>query len=121
MDIDLDLVHRAQVLLTTDHSLTQVEDMLVKEGYPHEQVKELMEATESALNYLVPPEAADGNKVGIDIVHPDELTSPTPHKIDLLIDKRTGQVTMLTPENHETWRVANEVRKAIKAQRMLLH
>jgi len=121
MDIDLDLVQRAQVLLTMEHPLSQVEDMLIREGYPREQVQELVRATQDALNYLVPPHAADGNKVGIDIVNPEEITGARPRQIDLLVDKLTGRVTLLTPEKQETWRVANEVRRAIKAQRMIFH
>ena len=121
MDITMDLVHRAQVLLTMEHPLSQVEDMLIREGYPHEQVAELMRATQEALNYLVPPQAADGNKVGIDIATPGELSGTAPHQIDLLLDKLTGKVIMLTPERQETWRVATEIRKAIKTQRAMLH
>jgi len=121
MDIDLDLVQRAQVLLTMDHPLSQVQDMLIREGYPREQVAELMDATEAALNYLVPPEAADGNKVGIDVFDPYELSGSAPHQIDLLLDKITGRVILLTPEKQETWRVAGEVRKAIKAHRASFH
>ncbi|MDA8442266.1 MAG: hypothetical protein M0Z55_07805 [Peptococcaceae bacterium] len=118
MDIDLDLVQRAQVLLTMEHPMSQVEDILVREGYPQEQVKELMQATHAALNYLVPPDTDNGNKVGIDIVFPDEITGTDPHQVDLLVDKLTGRVIMLTPEKHETWRVASEVRRAIKTHRM---
>ncbi len=118
MDIDPDLVQRAQVLLTMEHPLSQVEELLIREGYPPEQVRELMQATQAALNYLVPPEASDGNKVGIDVVMPDELSGTAPHQVDLLVDKRTGRVILLTPDKQETWRVANEVRRAIKAHRM---
>ncbi|HEX3014983.1 MAG TPA: hypothetical protein VHQ46_01140 [Desulfobacteria bacterium] len=122
MDIDPDLVQRAQVLLTMEHPLSQIQDILLHEGYPKEQVQELMRSTQEALNYLVPPEEAEyANKVGIDIVHPEELSGEQPHRLDLLIDKFTGRITLLTPEKQETWRVANEVRKAIKAQRKWLH
>jgi len=117
MDIDYNLVQRAQMLLTLDHPLTQVREILLKEGYPQEQVVELMDATEEVLNYLVPPQY-DEHKIGIDILHPGEENSqerkPT---VDILIDKRSGRLELITPHYTETWRVANEVRKAIKRQR----
>lgn len=118
MDIDLDLVQRAQVLLTMDHPLSQVEELLIQEGYPREQVQELIRATHDALNYLSSPQA--DNKVGIDIVFPEELAGEIPQQIDLLVDKLTGRVTMLTPEKQETWRVAGEVRKAIRNHRSFM-
>lgn len=37
--------------------------------------------------------------------------------MDILIDKRSGRLELITPHQPETWRVANEVRKAIKRQR----
>lgn len=116
MDIDYNLVQRAQMLLTLDHPLSQVKDILLREGYPPEQVYELIDATEEALNYLVPPEY-DENKIGIDIIHPGEKTEGRKPSVDILIDKRTGKLNLLTPYQQETWRVANEVRKAIKKQR----
>lgn len=114
MDIDYSLVQRAQMLLTLEHPLSQVREILLNEGYPQEQVRELMDATEEVLNYLVPPEY-DDNKIGIDILHPGEKTNRQP-AVDILIDKRTGRLNLLTPQFPETWRVANEVRKAIKKQ-----
>lgn len=116
MDIDYNLVQRAQMLLTLDHPLTQVKDILLREGYPQDQVVELIEATEEVLNYLVPPEY-DENKVGIDILHPGENVQDRKPSVDILIDKHTGKLNLLTPQYQETWRVANEVRKAIKTQR----
>lgn len=116
MDINYNLVQRAQMLLTLDHPLTQVKDILLREGYPPEQVYELVDATEEALNYLVPPEY-DNNKIGIDIIHPGEKMQGRKPSVDILIDKRTGRLDLMTPYQQETWRVANEVRKAIKGQR----
>lgn len=116
MDIDYNLVQRAQMLLTLDHPLNQVKDILLREGYPPEQVYELVDATEEALNYLVPPEY-DNNKIGIDIIHPGEKMQGRKPSVDILIDKRTGRLDLMTPYQQETWRVANEVRKAIKGQR----
>jgi len=118
MDIDYNLVQRAQMLLTLEHPLSQVREILLREGYPQEQVTELIDATEEVLNYLVPPEY-DENKIGIDILHPGENTNRQP-SVDILIDKRTGKVDLLTPQFSETWRVANEVRRAIKKQQQSL-
>lgn len=115
MDIDYGLVQRAQMLLTLEHPLPQVRDILLREGYPKDQVTELIDATEQVLNYLVPP-AYDENKIGIDILHPHEKISGRQPTVDILIDKRTGKMDLVTPEQQETWRVANEVRKAIKNQ-----
>lgn len=118
VDIDYNLVQRAQMLLTLDHPLTQVRDILLREGYQQEQVVELMDATEEVLNYLVPPQY-DENKIGIDILHPGEKEKSPGRKpvVDILIDKRSGKLELLTPHQPETWRVANEVRKAIRRQR----
>ncbi len=116
MEIDYNLVQRAQMLLTLDHPLTQVREILLREGYPQEQVTELIDATEEVLNYLVPPEY-DENKIGIDILHPGENPHSKKPSVDILIDKRTGKLDLVTSHLQETWRVANEVRKAIKAQR----
>ncbi|MEA4901194.1 hypothetical protein [Desulfitobacterium sp.] len=116
MDIDYNLVQRAQMLLTLEHPLTQVKDILLREGYPSDQVQELIEATEEVLNYLVPPEY-DENKVGIDILHPGEKVQDRKPSVDILLDKVTGKLSLLTPQYQETWRVANEVRKAIRMQR----
>lgn len=116
MDIDYNLVQRAQMLLTLDHPLSQVKDILLREGYPENQVYELMDATEEALNYMIPPEY-DDNKIGIDIVHPGEKLQGRKPSVDILIDKRTGKLDLITADQQETWRVATEVRKAIKQQR----
>ncbi|HVJ50377.1 hypothetical protein [Desulfitobacterium sp.] len=116
MDIDYNLVQRAQMLLTLDHPLTQVKDILLREGYPQDQVSELIEATEEVLNYLVPPEY-DEDKIGIDILHPGEKVQDKKPSVDILIDKHSGRLNLLTPQYQETWRVANEVRKAIRMQR----
>ncbi|MHB8132399.1 MAG: hypothetical protein ACYDEX_25885 [Mobilitalea sp.] len=119
MDIDYNLVQRAQMLLTLDHPLTQVREILLREGYQQEQVGELMDATEEVLNYLVPPQY-DENKIGIDILHPGEKSQGRKPMVDILIDKRSGKVELITPHQPETWRVANEVRKAIKRQRQAM-
>ncbi len=116
MDIDYNLVQRAQMLLTLDHPLTQVREILLREGYQQEQVVELMDATEEVLNYIVPPQY-DENKIGIDILHPGEKSQGRKPTVDILIDKRSGKLELITPHQPETWRVANEVRKAIKRQR----
>ncbi len=118
MEIDYNLVQRAQMLLTLDHPLTQVREILLREGYPFEQVTELIDATEEVLNYLIPPEY-DENKIGIDILRPGEKPGNRKPGVDILIDKHTGRLTLITPEYQETWKVANEVRKAIKKQKSL--
>ncbi|MDP4125363.1 MAG: hypothetical protein Q8912_00220 [Bacillota bacterium] len=116
MDIDYNLIQRAQMLLTLEHPLPQVRDILLGEGYPEEQVVELMDATEEVLNYLIPPQY-DEHKIGIDILHPGEKVEGRKPTVDILIDKRSGKMELMTPHLPETWRVANEVRKAIKRQR----
>lgn len=116
MEIDNNLVQRAQMLLTLEHPLAQVREILLREGYPGEQVTELIDATEEVLNYLVPPEYNE-NKIGIDIVRPGEKTQGRKPSVDILVDKRTGKLDLITPHQQETWRVASEVRKAIKNQR----
>lgn len=114
MDFDSELVRRAQMLLTLDHSLAQVKEILLREGYPDDQVKELIDATEEVLNYFVPP-VYDENKIAIDIKHSrkDINLDSSP---DILIDRQSGKIELLTPQLQETWRVANEIRKSIKSQ-----
>ncbi|HZK56188.1 MAG TPA: hypothetical protein VFC84_18690 [Desulfosporosinus sp.] len=119
MDIDYNLVQRAQMLLTLEHPVTSVRDILLREGYPQDQVVELMEATEEVLTYHVPPQY-DEHKIGIDILHPGEKALGRKPTVDILIDKRSGKLELMTPEQPETWRVANEVRKAIKRQRQTM-
>lgn len=119
MDIDYNLVQRAQMLLTLEHSSDSVRNILLQEGYPQEQVMELMDATEEVLNYLVPPQY-DEHKIGIDILHPGEKTLGRKPTVDILIDKRSWKLELMTPHQPETWRVANEVRKAIKRQRLTM-
>ncbi len=119
MDIDYNLIQRAQMLLTLEHPLTSVRDILLREGYPQDQVGELMDATAEVLNYLVPPQY-DEHKIGIDILHPGEKAQGRKPTVDILIDKRTGKLELMTPHQPETWRVANEVRKAIKRQRQTM-
>lgn len=119
MDIDYNLIQRAQMLLTLEHSSSSVRDILLREGYPQDQVVELMEATEEVLNYLVPPQY-DEHKIGIDILHPGEKAQGRKPTVDILIDKRSGKLELMTPHQPETWRVANEVRKAIKRQRQTM-
>ena len=114
MDFNPELVRRAQMLLTLDHSLSQVKEILLREGYRDEQVSELIDATEEVLNYFIPPNFTD-DKIAIDIRHSNkgiDLDS-TP---DILIDRINGKIEMLTPHLQETWRVANELRKTIKPQ-----
>jgi len=114
MDFDPELVRRAQMLLTLDHSLSQVREILLREGYQDEQVKDLIDATEEVLNYFIPP-VIDDNKIAIDIRHvnkeADSDSSP-----DLLIDRVSGKIELLTPHLQETWRIANEIRKTLKYQ-----
>ncbi len=119
MDIDYNLIQRAQMLLTLEHPLTSVRDILLREGYPQDQVVELMDATEEVLNYLVPPQY-DEHKIGIDILHPGQRVKGRKPTVDILIDKRSGKLELITPHQPETWRVANEVRKAIKRQRQTM-
>ena len=119
MDIDYDLIQRAQMLLTLEHPLVSVRDILLGEGYPEDQVVELMDATKEVLNYLVPPQY-DEHKIGIDILHPGEKAEGRKPTVDILIDKRSGKIELMTPHQPETWRVANEVRKAIKRQRQTM-
>ncbi len=119
MDIDYNLIQRAQMLLTLEHPLTSVSDILLREGYPEDQVVELMDATAEVLNYLVPPQY-DEHKIGIDILHPGEKAQGRKPTVDILIDKRSGKLELITPHQPETWRVANEVRKAIKRQRQTM-
>jgi hypothetical protein len=119
LDIDYNLIQRAQMLLTLEHPLTSVSDILLREGYPEDQVVELMDATAEVLNYLVPPQY-DEHKIGIDILHPGEKAQGRKPTVDILIDKRSGKLELITPHQPETWRVANEVRKAIKRQRQTM-
>lgn len=119
LDIDFNLIQRAQMLLTLDHPLISVRDILLQEGYPEDQVVELMDATEEVLNYLIPPQY-DEHKIGIDILHPGDKTKGRKPTVDILIDKRSGKLELMTPHQPETWRVANEVRKAIKRQRQTM-
>jgi hypothetical protein len=119
LDIDFNLIQRAQMLLTLEHPLISVRDILLQEGYPEDQVVELMDATEEVLNYLIPPQY-DEHKIGIDILHPGDKTKGRKPTVDILIDKRSGKLELMTPNQPETWRVANEVRKAIKRQRQTM-
>lgn len=114
MDINPELVRRAQMLLTLDHSLSQVKEILLREGYLDEQVNELIDATEEVLNYFIPPTFTD-DKIAIDIRHSNkEINSDsTP---DIIIHRTNGKVEMLTPHLQETWRVASELRKTIRHQ-----
>ncbi|MDD2234095.1 MAG: hypothetical protein PHZ11_02430 [Desulfitobacteriaceae bacterium] len=116
MEINNNLVQRAQMLLTLEHPLSQVREILLREGYPGEQVTELIEATEEVLNYLIPPEY-DENKIGIDILLPGEKAEGRKPTVDILVDKRTGKLSLITPGQQETWKVANEIRKALKIQK----
>lgn len=68
MDINPELIQRAQMLLTLDHSLSQVKEILLRDGYPEDEVIELIEATEEVLNYFSPP-LFDEDKIAIDIRH----------------------------------------------------
>jgi hypothetical protein len=118
LDIDFNLIQRAQMLLTLEHPLASIREILLGEGYPQDQVGELMDATEEVLNYLVPPQY-DEHKIGIDILHPGENVEGRKPTVDILIDKRSGKLELITPHQPETWRVANEIRKAIKRQRQM--
>lgn len=112
MDFNPELVRRAQMLLTLDHSLSQVKEILLREGYPGSQVKELIDATEEVLNYFVPP-VYDDDKIAIDIRH-SQKDSELEDSPDILVDRISGKIELLTPHLQETWRVANEIRKSIK-------
>lgn len=114
MDFNPELVRRAQMLLTLDHSLSQVKEILLREGYCDDQVNELVDATEEVLNYFIPPNLTD-DKIAIDIRHSNKGIdfNSTP---DILIDRTNGKIEMLTPHLQETWRVASELRKTIKHQ-----
>lgn len=114
MDFNPELVRRAQMLLTLDHSLSQVKEILLREGYADDQVRELIDATEEVLNYFVPP-VYDDDKIAIDIKHSNKGAelNETP---DILVDRISGKIELLTPHLQETWRVANEIRKTIKYQ-----
>lgn len=114
MDFNPELVRRAQMLLTLDHSLSQVKEILLREGYPGSQVKELIDATEDVLNYFVPP-VFDDDKIAIDIQH-SRKDSSLDDSPDILVDRISGKIELLTPHLQETWRVANEIRKSIKYQ-----
>ena len=109
MDFDPELVRRAQMLLTLDHSLSQVKEILLREGYSDGQVEELIDATEEVLNYY------NDEKIAIDIRHSNRGIDidETP---DILVDRISGKIELLTPHLQETWRVANEIRKSIKYQ-----
>ena len=115
MDFDPELIRRAQMLLTLDHSLTQVKEVLLREGYPSDQVEELIEATEKVLNYFVPPSAYDENTIAIDIRHSNKAKDSNPSP-DILVNKVSGKIELLTPHLQETWRVANEIRKTLKCK-----
>lgn len=112
MDIDPELVRRAQMLLTLDHSLPQVKELLLREGYPKDQIRELIEATEEVLNYFGSP-VYDDSKIAIDIRHGNNQkdSDATP---DILVDRFSGKIELLTPHLQETWKVANEIRKTLK-------
>lgn len=114
MEFDPELVRRAQMLLTLDHSLSQVKEILLREGYPNDQVQKLIDATEEVLNYFMPP-IYDDTKIAIDIRHSnkDFEAGASP---DILIDRISGKIELLTPHLQETWRIANEIRKTMKYQ-----
>ena len=114
MDLNPELVRRAQMLLTLDHSLSQVKEILLREGYQDDQVNELIDATEEVLNYFIPPTFTE-DKIAIDIRHSNRESDhdSTP---DILIDRTNGKVELLTPHLQETWRVANEIRKTLRPQ-----
>jgi hypothetical protein len=116
MDIGQDLIQRAQILLTLEHPLVQVKDILLQEGYPPDQVQELIEATEAALGYMAPL-PFDGNNFGIDIIRAEEPEDIRKPSLDIIVNKKTGKLSLITPQYQETWRVANEVRKAITKYR----
>mgnify|MGYP000902765049 CR=1 FL=1 len=115
MDFDPELIRRAQMLLTLDHSLTQVKEILLRENYPSDQVYGLIEATEEVLNYFTPPVACDDDTIAIDIRHSNKVKDPNPSP-DILVNKVSGKIELLTPHLQETWRVANEIRKTLKCQ-----
>jgi len=115
MDFDPELIRRAQMLLTLDHSLTQVKEILLREGYPNDQVDGLIEATEKVLNYFVPPIEYDDDTIAIDIRHSNKEKDSKPSP-DILVNKVSGKIELLTPHLQETWRVANEIRKTLRCR-----
>lgn len=114
MEINPELIQRAQMLLTLDHSLSQVKEILLRDGYPENEVIELIEATEEVLNYFSPP-FYDDDKIAIDIRHRDKKFEDSISP-DILVDRSSGKIELLTPHLQETWRVANEIRKSIRFQ-----
>ncbi|MDD2234096.1 MAG: hypothetical protein PHZ11_02425 [Desulfitobacteriaceae bacterium] len=54
MEIDVDLIKRAQMLTFMENSLSEVEEILLREGYPENQVKTYIGSTEAALDSLMP-------------------------------------------------------------------
>lgn len=114
MDYNPELVRRAQMLITLEHSLPQVKEILLREGYQDEQIQDLIEATEEVLNYFETPIYND-DKIAIDIRHANKKYDPGSSP-DLLVDRVSGKIELLTPHLQETWRVASEIRKTIKCQ-----
>ncbi|MCL1917147.1 MAG: hypothetical protein FWG14_02340 [Peptococcaceae bacterium] len=111
MQNDTELLRRAQVLLTLDYSLGQVREILLHEGFPEKDVHELIDTTEKSIKNVAPPKINE-DKIVVDIkreMFDDDFDSP-----DLVIDRYSGRVQMLTPHLQETWRVANEIRKNIR-------
>lgn len=54
MEIDVDLIKRAQMLTFMENSLSEVEEILLREGYPEKQIKNYLGSTEEALDDLIP-------------------------------------------------------------------
>ena len=111
MQNETELLRRAQVLLTLDYSLGQVREILLHEGFPEKDVHDLIDATEKSIKNVAPPKINE-DKIVVDIkreMFDDDFDSP-----DLVIDRYSGRVQLLTPHLQETWRVANEIRKNIR-------
>jgi hypothetical protein len=54
VEIDVDLIKRAQMLTFMEYPLSEVKEILIKDGYPEKQVAELIGSTKKALDDLIP-------------------------------------------------------------------
>ncbi len=59
MEIDDDLMKRAQILTLMEYPLSEVREILMKDGYPEAQVAELIDSTEETLEDLLPDKMKD--------------------------------------------------------------
>jgi hypothetical protein len=54
VEIDYDLMKHAQTLTLMEYPLSKVKEILIRDGYPEEQVVELIDSTEETLEDLIP-------------------------------------------------------------------